>query len=105
MSANRDFKPDRHGARNPSRGEEYRSVISCRRRPREYFPLAGAAAPMARGAGNLSRDPAPRAIDIIGGAAFPGSPSGRIQRHALEAEFNEDIELDAQPSSVEQQRA
>ena len=31
-------------------------------------------------------------------AAFPRSTSGKIQRHALEAEFNEDIEIDAQPS-------
>ncbi|MGB1007880.1 MAG: hypothetical protein ACPGVX_11930, partial [Thalassobaculaceae bacterium] len=104
-SANRDFEPDRHGARDPSRGEEYRSVISRRRRPREHFPLAGVAAPMARGAGNLSRDPAPRAIVLGDAAAFPRATSGEIQRHALEAQFNEDIELTAAETSVEQQRA
>jgi hypothetical protein len=60
---------------------------------------------MARGAGNMSRDPALRAIVLDDAAAFPRSTSGKIQRHALEAEFNEDIELDAQPSSVEQKRA
>ena len=55
---------------------------------------------MARCAATLSRYKWPRAIIFLDAAAFPRSTSGKIQRHALEAEFNEDIGLGAHPSSV-----
>ena len=55
---------------------------------------------MVRCAATLSRYKWPRAIIFLDAAAFPRSTSGKIQRHALEAEFNEDKELGAHPSSV-----